>query len=365
MNKTFLFLILILSFFLLTACHSEVSSNKLAQENDSDATNILIESTSIALKENDTSWTYEILFQNNNKIINLNKSELPFQRIVVLSASSIGYLEALNGLDQIVGVFDPQWIYSPALHDLIKEKPELNQGNLAGLSLEKILMLQPDVVLAHSDPNASKTFQRLEEAGILVLYIDEYNEKTPLGKAEFLKLFGILLNQEEKAEQLFQEIRSNYLELKTFAEQQQVKPSVFADIMRGDIWYMPGGESFAAQYFKDAGADYLWSDHSEAGSLKLNFEQVFEKAAHADVWMNAADLHSLTHLQQAYIHHDWFDAFKNARVYSLSNRMSPAGANDYFETGAVRADWVLKDLVHIFHPTLLPDHSLYFYHQLD
>lgn len=349
----------------LKACQNEVSSQKRTSNQSKEAKNILQNASSIALKETDSAWIYEILFDNNKKSITIDKSKLPFQNLVVLSASSVGYLEALDGLDKIVGVFDSQWIFSPALHDLIQRNPAINQGNLAGFSLEKVLMLQPDVVIAYSDPNMTKIFKRLEESGILVLYVDEYNEKTPLGKAEFLKLYGVLIAQEKKAEELFQEIKENYNDLKKLAQNQNEQPKVFADIMRGDIWYMPGGKSFAAQYFKDAAADYLWSENENSGSLKLNFEQVYEKAANADIWMNAADLSSLQHLKQAYIHHHWFDAFQNAKVYTLSNRMNAAGANDYFEKGSVRADWVLKDLVHIFHPDLLPKHELYFYHKLD
>lgn len=364
MNKTFSILIFISTLFAGNACKTDSSKTNIQQKSEKDTFNILEHATSIALIEKDSVWSYEILTDQNRKIIEIPKSKLPFQKLAILSSSSIGYLEALDGFDNIEGVFDPQWIYSPQLSQLIENKPEINQGNLVGFSLEKILTLNPDAVIAYSDPNMTKNYKRMEESGITIIYADDFNEKTPLGKAEFLKLYGVLIDKEKQANRLFEEIESNYLTLKNLALSQPEKPTIFADIMRGDIWYMPGGKSFAAQYFMDAGGEYLWHDNSNSGSVKLNFEQVYEKASNADIWMNAADLNSLSQVQKAYIHHDWFDAFQQGNIYSLAQRMNSNGSNDYFETGAVRVDWVLKDLVHIFHPELLPDHRLYFYQKL-
>lgn len=364
MSKDFLFLSFTCVLVFLSACNkSELSENQL-RESSTPINNIFEDASTAALYENDSTWKYEILLDNRAKSIDIPKNRLPLKNLAVFSASSIGYLEALDELKAIKGIYDSQWIYSPNLHQLINENPELDQGNLATLSLEGILALNPDAIIGYSDPNMTKTYQMLEKAGILVIYIDEYNETTPLGKAELIKLYGVLTGKQQQADELYNEIRTTYLKYKNLARKQDSKPSVFADIMRGDIWYMPGGNSFAAQYFHDAGGAYVWSNNEQSGSIKLNFEQVYELAADADIWMNVADLKSLSQVQQAYINHDWFKAFKKGQVYSLAHRMNSAGANDYFETGSVRVDWVLKDLVSIFHPKLIPNHTLYFYEKL-
>ena len=365
MNKTFIYIFINITLFILFSCEKDSSSvDKNLHGLNQDSLNIFTNASSVALFEEDSTWNYQILLDKSTKSISIPKNKLPLKNMAILSASSVGYLEAIDELDAIKGVFDAQWIYSPALHQRIEDAPSLNQGNLSAINLEKIIALAPDVVIGFSDPNMSKTFQRLEDAGILIIYVDEYNEKTPLGKAEFIKLYGVLTNKLEEANELYQEIETNYISYKELALKQTNKPTTFAEIMRGDIWYMPGGESFAAQYFKDAGANYLWSNDTSQGSVKLNFEQVYEKAADADFWMNASDLTSLDEIQSSYINHDWFKAYKNENVYSLSKRMNTAGANDYFETGSVRADWVLKDLIHVFHPEVFPNHELFFYHKL-
>src|SRR5690606_39036006 len=122
-------------------------------------------------------------------------------------------------------IYDSQWIYSPNLHQLINENPELDQGNLATLSLEGILALNPDAIIGYSDPNMTKTYQMLEKAGILVIYIDEYNETTPLGKAELIKLYGVLTGKQQQADELYNEIRTTYLKYKNLARKQDSKPS--------------------------------------------------------------------------------------------------------------------------------------------
>lgn len=365
MNKTFIYIFINITLFILFSCEKDSSSvDKKLDGQKQDSLNIFTNASSVALFEEDSIWDYQILLDKSTKSIKIPKDKLPLKNMAILSASSVGYLEALNDLDAIKGVFDAQWIYSPALHQRIKDNPNLDKGNLSAINLEKIIALAPDVVIGFSDPNMYKTYQRLEEAGVLMIYVDEYNEKTPLGKAEFIKLYGVLTGKLKEAKELYQEIETNYLSYRELALKQEKRPTAFAEIMRGDIWYMPGGESFAAQYFKDAGANYLWSNDTSQGSVKLNFEQVYEKAADADFWMNASDLTSLNEVQSSYINHDWFKAYKNENVYSLSKRMNKAGANDYFETGSVRADWVLKDLIHIFHPEVFPKHELFFYHKL-
>lgn len=326
---------------------------------------IITDASSFNLTKNEDTWTYQMIRGKDTISQEILKNKLPLKNIAIMSSSAIGFIESLNALENIEMVYNSNWIFSPKIHELIQNKTIRDAGNSASANIEKLLVAEPDAVITFSDPNQAKLMESIKKANIPVIYMDEYLEKTPLGKSEYLKLFGVLLGKESKADALFSVIKTDYNLLKEKASNVKAKPTVFAEIMRGDIWYMPGGTSFQSEYFKDSGADYLWKNNTKSGTINLNFEQVFEKAEKADIWMNASDFSTLEQLNNAYKNHNWFKAFKNKNAYSFAERTNKAGANDYFETGTVRADWVLKDLVHIFQPDLLPHHSLYFYKKLD
>ncbi|MDO5655022.1 MAG: ABC transporter substrate-binding protein [Flavobacteriaceae bacterium] len=353
----------ILLIFIICSCFLQCKPEKPQPEKHREPS-IITHATSFNLIENDDFWEYQLLRSGKEHTQKINKNQLPFKNMLIMSSAAVGYLNELQSLEYVRAAFNTDWIYNQKLHQFIQEKKIINAGNAGSATLETILSLDPDVIIAYTDPNQSKLLETIQKAGIPVILADEYLESTPLGKAEYLKLFGVLTGKNNEAEQLFSDIEKNYSQLKEMAKNAVHKPSVFADVMRGDIWYMPGGQSFSAQYFVDAGADYLWKDSTKQGTENLNFEQVFYRAQHADFWLNAADYQSLIQLKDAYKNHDWFDAYQHQKVYSLARRLNDTGASDYFETGTVRADLVLKDLVHIFHPELLPNHSLFFYHQL-
>lgn len=312
------------------------------------------------------SWEKD---ENSLKIIqnkhtqSIAKSKIPLQKIILLSSSAIGYLEGIDALSQVQGVFDADWCYSPKLHQMIANGEIEDLGKSAAPDIEKILTLKPDAVLTYTQPQQAKLFQLLENQGINVIYLDEYNETTPLGKAEYLKLYGELFGKENLADSLFTKIEKNYKALKNSVVNSS-KPRVFTNTMRGDIWYMSGGESFVAQYLGDAGANYIWSNDSHLGNINLSFEEVYQKAKDADFWVNAGDFTSLQNLEKAYKNHKFFKAFQNAQVYSFTKKVNEKGANDYFETGNIRVDWVLNDLIKIFHPEKAQNHDFQFYQKL-
>lgn len=354
-------------FFLLITTFLMVNCKKgLNKANDfkTKQTQIVNEASSFNLIESESSWNYQMIRGEDTISQKILKSQLPFKNISVMSSSAIGYLESLNALENVKAVYNSNWIYSPKVHELIDNNGITDAGNLASANMETVLITEPDAVITFSAPNQAKLMESIKKMNIPVIYMDEYLEKTPLGKSEYLKLFGILLDKEVKADSLFGVVKKEYNLLKEKALSSKTKPTVFAEIMRGDIWYMPGGKSFQSEYFNDSGADYLWKNDDKSGTVNLNFEQVIKRAEQADFWMNASDFSTLEQLKNSYKNHDWFNAFKNNHVYSFSNRTNKEGANDYFETGAVRADWVLKDLIQVFHPNLLPQRELYFYKKL-
>ena len=303
---------------------------------------------------------------SGGKSISFKEKELPLKSAMVIPTSAIAYLDELNLTDKITGISQPDFIFNPKIQSKIQNKQIEIIGTFDEIFVEKILVKKPDIFISTLSPTLAKFHDLIQKEGIKILYIDEYEELNPLAKAEYVKIFGKLFGKEKEANELFEEIEKNYNEIKSKVQQNQAKnPTVFANQIYGDTWYMPGGKSFQAKLFEDAGANYLWASDDSFGTLNLSFESVFEKANNADIWMNAGDFPDKKYLLTSYKNYDWFAAFKSGNIYNWNKRKSAKGANDYFETGTARPDWVLKDLAAIFHPELFPEHELRFYKRLE
>lgn len=295
-----------------------------------------------------------------------HKNELPLQTAMVIPTAAIAYLDELNLLHTITGVSQADYIYNPKIHQGIDLKKIEIIGGFNEIYVEKVMVNQPDLLISTSGPSLAKFHQTLQNQGLKVLYIDEYEELSPLARAEYIKLFGKLFDKEIEADALFDEIEQNYAQIQAKIQNVHLpKPTVLSNHIYGDTWYMPGGKSFQAKLYADAGGNYLWSETDNEATLNLSFESVFEKAANADVWVIAGDFESIADLKASYKNYEWFAPLKSGQVYSLNNRKSATGANDYFETGTARPDWVLKDLAKIFYPNLFPEHELFYYQKLE
>ncbi len=140
--------------------------------------------------------------------------------------------------------------------------------------------------------------------------------------------------------------------------------STITGIAIGDGWHVSGGRSFAAQLLKLVKADYPWMNEASTGSLKLDFETVYEQGLTADVWMVPGSAKSMTEILERDSRYADFKAFKNGTIYNIFGRYTPGGGNDYYEQGVIEPHVILKDIVKIFHPSLLPDHELVYHSQL-
>jgi iron complex transport system substrate-binding protein len=318
--------------------------------------------TNLELKE--TAERIEI--HSGGEIVAFPTEELPLKSAMIVPTSVIAYMNELELIDKISGISQIDFIYHSQIQELFRQKKIIEIGNFNELFVESILLQKPDVLFSTSSPSLAKYHEQLKNQGIKIIYIDEYEELDPLAKAEYIKVIGKLFGQEEKANQIFEEIKSHYREIKTkIAESKPKLPKVLVNQIYSDVWYLPSGNSFQAKLVSDAGGFYPWKDLEGKTTLNLSFESVFEKAEDADVWINAGDFPSKEALIASYPHYEWFKAYQNNQVYNWYNRTSPTGGNDYFETGTARPDYVLEDLAAIFHPELFPEHPLKFYKKLD
>ncbi len=290
--------------------------------------------------------------------------ELPIKKIVVTSTTHLPALEQLNETETLVGFPGTDYISSETFRNRVDNQKIRELGKNEGINTEVLLELNPDVVVGFGIDGNNRSLETIKKSGIPVMFNGDWVEESPLAKAEWIKFFGALFNKEKAADSIFSHIENNYLEAKKLAANIKNKPTVLSGAMHGDVWYLPNGTSTEAQLFEDAGLDYLWKDSKGTGSLKLNFESVFVKAKNADIWLNPSNYTSLQTLKNGSEQHSMFSAFKNKNVFTVTNTTGQSGGVMYFELGLTRPDLVLKDLVKIGHPELLPNHHLFFFKKL-
>lgn len=294
-----------------------------------------------------------------------NVISTPLKRIICLSTSHIGFLSLLNEQNSIVGISGIKFVTDSLTCELIKKNKIIDVGYEETLNYELILSLKPDVIFAYGVESQKVGYvTKLEELGLKVIYIAEYLEKSPLAKAEWLKLFGIIFNKENISDSLFSSIDSEYNQIKKTALSYSEKPIVFAGLPWKDTWYVSNGKSNLAQLVNDAGGTYLWKEDTTHDILPLNLEMVYSKAVNADYWINTGTTNSLSEISNMDQRLTLFKAYSEKKIFNNNSRSNANGGNDYWESGIVKPQLILKDLVEIFHPGTFPNYSPYFYKKL-
>lgn len=239
-------------------------------------------------------------------------------------------------------------------------------GDSTSVSVERLVELNPDLVTTYGVGNPDiDNYPKMLEVGLKVAINAEYIESSPLGRAEWLKFTALFFNREAKAEEVFGEIAQEYKAIATQAKSVKKRPTVFVGFNFKGTWYMPGGNSYVAKYLADAGADYLWKDDLSSGSLPLSFEQVYERAANADYWLNfSQSWKNLKDLLAEDNRYADFKAVKNGNLYNNNARLNAGDGNDYWESGISNPNVVLSDLIKIIQPEILPNHKLKYYRKL-
>ncbi|MBW3519609.1 ABC transporter substrate-binding protein [Flavobacterium sp. NKUCC04_CG] len=289
---------------------------------------------------------------------------VPIKSVLVTSTTHLPALEILDELTALKGFPGLDYISS----DLVRAKIEAGSireiGKNETLNTEIVLDVDPDVLVAFGMDGNNQVLNTLEKSGIQVVYNGDWAEQTPLGKAEWIKFFGALFNKGDVAERTFTTIENNYKETLEKISTAKTKPTVVSGAMYQDVWYLPQGQSWAAVFFNDAQADYLWKSSEGTGSLSLSFEAVYDRAKNADFWINPAQFETLAQLKKANPHYANFEAFKNKEVYSFVGKKGKTGGVLFYELGPTRPDLVLKDLISIIHPEIFPDYQRTFYERL-
>lgn len=291
--------------------------------------------------------------------------KVPTKRIVVTSTTHIPMIELLNKETSVVGFPYSKHVSSKRTRQLIDDGKITEIGKENSLNTEILLDLNPELIVGYSVSSADKSLTTVQKAGINVIYNGDWLEETPLGRAEWIKFFGVLFDKEKQADSIFTIIEKNYLRAKEIALKSIRKPSILSGaIMSKDIWNLPAGESFVAQFLKDANLNYLWQETKGKGSLSLSFESVFEKGMYADFWITPGYFSSKEQLLASNALYGKFKAFQNNQIYTPSIKKGITGGILYYELAPTRPDLVLKDIIKITNPDVLPDYKMVFFEKM-
>jgi iron complex transport system substrate-binding protein len=291
--------------------------------------------------------------------------EVPVERIACLSSTHVGMLLALDGSDRIVAFSEKKYLYDRVIRERMEKGRIEAVGMQRSLDKERLVALDPDILLHDGmGTEMSSTGRTLRNSGIPEMALSAWREEHPIGRAEWLRLFGILIGKKEKADSIFQERAQAYDSIASMASERKERPKVLTNAPHKGTWHVPGGKSYKGQAIEDAGGRNPWKKEKRTGGIPKSLEEVIAKAEDADIWIEPGRAKSLQGLASRDGRLKGFEALEEGEVYNNDRRNTEEGGNDYWESGPVNPHLVLKDLITIFHPDLFPERDLHYYRRL-
>jgi iron complex transport system substrate-binding protein len=311
------------------------------------------------------------LLNSNNRLPHFADSSaiirVPLKRIICMSTTHIAMITALGEEDAIAGVSGANYIYNETISQRIREGYIYDVGYEAGLNNELILRISPDLMMMYGIGSESAGYlSKIKELGIKVIFNADYLENDPLGKAEWIKIFGALFCREERADSIFRSICASYDKIKVYVKNNiTTKPNVLLGLPYRDAWFISPGDSYASRFIEDAGGNYLWHDTRSTVSMPYSLEDVFLQSLKADYWLNTGNATSKRDISSLDPRLADLPCFLKGNIYNNNKRISKSGGNDYWESGILNPHLVLKDIAAIIHPDLFPDNELYYYRKVE
>jgi len=310
-----------------------------------------------------------VLGKEKNKIPkqleNLPFIKVPVARVVTLSTTHIAFIDTLNGIGSICGISGKEYAYNRDLRREIEQGKVQDVGYDMNLNYELLIDLDPDVIFMYGvEGSITGTLGKLKDLGLSAVMCGDYLESNPLGKAEWIKFFGKFYDCADRADSIFWGIEAAYDSVKNMAAGYEKKPVILSGLPWKNTWYVPGGRSFAAGLIRDAGGNYLWAENLSHEALPLDLESVYLKALKADIWINPGDAVNLEEIVKVEERFLDLPVFKSGKIYNNNRRINDNGGNDYWESGALRPDLILLDLVSVFHPDSESPRQFYYYKNL-
>lgn len=284
----------------------------------------------------------------------------PIRSAVCMSSTHVAFLDALGEVSVVRGASGIDFIANPEVHTgAVKEV-----GYDTNLDYETIVALRPDVVFIYGVGDEHAAAEKLRQLGVPVVYIADYLENEPLGRAEWIVPFGLLTGRLNEAIRYFDTIETRYRELTARISAETARPKVMLNAPYRDVWYLPGDRSYMARLVRDAGGDYLGKGTDNDASRPVSAERAWMLMQEADYWLAPGMAQNLSQLKEDNRRFADLPVVRTGQVFNNNARVTPKGGSDFWESGAVRPDRVLADMIRMLHPELLPEHELYYFHRL-
>lgn len=272
----------------------------------------------------------------------------PISNAVVYTSVHCGLIDELGAYDKIKGICDLQYINLPKLHKDVARGKIADLGETMTPNIEGLIDISPDAVMLSPFEN-SGSYGKLGKLGIPLIECADYMERTPLGRAEWIRFYGMLLGRQHEADSIFASVERSYDDTRREAQQYKSRPTVVTEMKIGSTWYIAGGNSTVAILINDAGGNYIFKDLPDKGAVPYSPEVAFEKAKDADFWLikyNQATDMTLEDLKGFWNMNAYMSAYQKQTVYScnLSGTM-------FFEKTPFHPDVLLREYVNILHPT--------------
>lgn len=307
--------------------------------------------------------------------------QVPLQKVVALSSAQVGYMVRLGVQDRIVAVGEGRYIVDSAVYAGVASGTVAEVSNGNSLDLEKLIALQPDLTMTFATGGAHDDYERINALGLPLMLTSEWQEDSPLAKAEWIKLYGALFGMEALADSIFEQSKNAYMQsvdggvagvspARGGSEQQRASegetsphkstqddtiphstfhiphspcPRVLVGMSYGGVWYAPGGNSFTARLIKDAGGCYLWAADTSR-ELKFTLEEIMAIADSVDVWVNPGMFSTPDEILAAEPRVKFIKAFREKHVCQNDGVKGPGGGNDFYESAVAYPAEMLQNL---------------------
>ena len=286
----------------------------------------------------------------------------PVKQVICLSTTHVAMLSALGQTASIKALSNAAFVHDTVVRSAIDRGLVVDIGYEQALNYERIISLKPDVIFVYGvGGEVSGSLARLISLGQKIVFNAEYLERTPLGKAEWLKFMAAFYGCDEQATEIFNAIRDEYLSLCRLAKNREQKPKILCGLPWQGVWLIPGGETWMAAMIADAGGDYIWKENRSHESVPINIETIVHQGGEADFWINTGAARTLSEIRSVDERLSLIKPFQTGAVFNNNARSGFAGGSDFFESGVVNPHIILRDMILIFHPDLTPGYSPYYY----
>ena len=286
---------------------------------------------------------------------------VPITSLFTSSSTHLSPLVDLERLDVLTGVSRLRELQGDALESRVATGRVREFAPVSVIDAERVVAGRPSMLM--TDGGSSAAVPMIRAAGIPVAANTEWLESTALARAEWLKYMALFLNEESRAQALYAAVKTRYRRLgaRATAQPESNRPLVMAGRATRGTFTIAGGRSYVAALITDAGGRYVWADNPSVGASTVDLESQIARASNADIWINGggwSGLAAMLHDEPRYVA---FKAFRHKQVWVYERRLTATGSNDYWSRSVSRPDIVLADLIKIFHPSLVPEHTLEWY----